>query len=189
MRREFVPANPVSGFPRFQPDSAVHKCREFQPHNADELHTFIGWLFMDPRSESLAWQALFEANTGLRTEEALMLRTDAKNPGEAGYVSSDGNLHVVRVKHGINPFVHIHSDLKKLMKAHTVWKAIRFPDSPWFFPGRDSCQPVHKCALSHALRRLREKFGRKITSHGMRAFYVLVRRSQGISDSVIAYEL
>ena len=36
---------------------------------------------------------------------------------------------------------------------------------------------------------LRATIGRKVTSHGMRAFYVLVRRSWGIQDGVIAVEL
>lgn len=188
LRKELVTANPASAFPRYQPQSAVHHCREYQPQNADELHKIAELLFTDPRSEALGWQLLYEANTGLRTVEMLMLREDAK-PGEPGYVAPEGNLHVVRVKRGINPFVHVHAGLKELMQAHAVWKAIRCPSSPWFFPGRDPSQPLEEGALAHALRRLRGKIGKKITSHGMRAYYVLVRRSQGIPDGVIAVEL
>jgi len=50
---------------------------------------------------------------------------------------------------------------------------------------------VGKGALVHALRRLHRtgKLKRKLTSHGMRAFYVLVRRSQGATDEQIAWEI
>lgn len=48
---------------------------------------------------------------------------------------------------------------------------------------------IEKGALAHALVRLRPNLGRKITSHGLRAFYVTIRRSHGILDSQIAYEI
>lgn len=38
-------------------------------------------------------------------------------------------------------------------------------------------------------RRVSPKFGRELTSHGLRAFYVTVRRSHGILDVQIAYEI
>lgn len=64
-----------------------------------------------------------------------------------------------------------------------------YPNSPWFFPGRNPAKPVSKDALSHALRKLALAGAKKLTSHGMRAFRVLVRRSHGIDDGIIAYEL
>jgi hypothetical protein len=48
---------------------------------------------------------------------------------------------------------------------------------------------VNKSSLAHALARLRFKIGRKITSHGLRAFYVTARRSHGVMDSQIAWEI
>ena len=48
---------------------------------------------------------------------------------------------------------------------------------------------VDKSALAHALVRIRPQLPRKITSHGARAFYVTVRRSHGVMDSQIAWEI
>jgi lipoyl-dependent peroxiredoxin len=47
-----------------------------------------------------------------------------------------------------------------------------------------------KGSLAHALAKAGPLvLGRRITSHGMRSFYVTVRRSQGISDGQIAAEI
>ena len=43
--------------------------------------------------------------------------------------------------------------------------------------------------MLQALRQRREILGRKITSHGLRAFYVTNRRSHGIPDIQIAWEI
>jgi hypothetical protein len=67
IRKGKITSNPVLNFPRFQPQSAVHHCREFQPRDADELHQIAARLFSKRRSEALAWQLLIEANSGLRT--------------------------------------------------------------------------------------------------------------------------
>lgn len=48
---------------------------------------------------------------------------------------------------------------------------------------------ITKGALAKRLRSIRKKLKRKLTSHGMRAFYVLIRRSQGASDEQIAVEI
>jgi hypothetical protein len=65
----------------------------------------------------------------------------------------------------------------------------------------DPSQPVDKSALCHALGRLRKPgkgpdgellapfLTRKITGHGLRAWYVTVRRSHGIPDNQIAWEI
>ena len=175
--------------PRFHSQSDVHHCREFQPENADELHSIAATLFSERSSEALAWQLLFEAYTALRTSEILKLRMDADGFGKAGFVDPEDNLHVHRVKRGINPFVHCHDGLKALRKAHAIWHAIRYPENPYFIPGKLPGQPASRRSLAHALHRLRKAIGRKITSHGMRAFYVFVRRSWGIDDGLIAVEL
>ena len=67
IRKVLITDNPVKNFPRFHSQSAVHHCREFQPQNADELHSIASMLFSKRRSEALAWQLLIEANSGLRT--------------------------------------------------------------------------------------------------------------------------
>jgi len=140
----------------------------------------------------LGWQALVEAYTGLRTGEALTLRTDAQ-PHKPGWITPDGkSLCVWRSKgqDGVNPFVAINEGLRQTLDALFRWKHEKHPDSPWFFPSpRNPGHAVSKRALSHALKRIRPKLGRKITSHGFRAFYVTVRRSHGIMDSQIAWEI
>jgi hypothetical protein len=58
-------------------------------------------------------------------------------------------------------------------------------------PGRkrEANQPVTDEALSHALRRICKNRERTIKPHGNRAFYVTVRRSWGVPDNQIAYEI
>jgi hypothetical protein len=138
---------------------------------------------------------LFEGFTGLRTNEALSMRLDAR-PDEPGGLTEDGGTLCVRrsKKAGRdNPYIEVHKGLVQLMEAHRDWHAKRFPNSPWYFPGRDhkGAEPVSKGALTAALRALfkSKKLKKQFTSHGMRAFYVLARRSHGISDSQIAWEI
>ena len=83
--------------------------------------------------------------------------------------------------------------MKALLKAHKKWHKKRYPTSPWHFPGRKKIggKPVSNEALTKLLERLynQGRLKRKYTSHGLRAFYVLVRRSWGILDSQIAWEI
>lgn len=187
LRKTLITSNPVKDFPKFRATTAVRHCREFKSESAEELHRIAVLLFLGGREE-LAWQLLIEAYTGLRTSEVLLLRMDAK-PGEPGYIDAEGNMHVIRFKGGINPFVHVHDGLKALLKAHAVWHALRHPNNPYFIPGKQAGQPMKRRSLAHALGQLRARIGKKTTSHGMRAFYVLLRRSWGIDDAVIAVEL
>ena len=190
LNEDKIDSNLAKSLPRFQPSSDVQHCREFCPQHATELHGVAALLFSNHKSETLGWQLVFEAMTGLRTKEVVGLRMDAK-PGQPGHVRADGNLDMGRCKKGANPFVFIHSGLKSVLKAHAVWHAARYPNSPWYFPGREepNLKPIGKGALAHRLNQLRSQIGRKITSHGMRAFYVLIRRSQGVSDAIIAWEI
>jgi integrase len=141
----------------------------------------------------LGWQCLYEALTGLRTEECLSLQMDAR-PDEPGGITSDGSSLCVRradKARNENPYVEARLAVKQLLKAHRSWHQARYPNSPWYFPGRDGRSAVYKCALTKALDRLFRKklLNKKFTSHGFRAFYVLIRRSQGASDTQIAVEL
>ena len=161
------------------------------PDDADELHCIAGFLFENPHSLVLGFQTLFEAYTGLRTSEILKWGSD-----KIGTTTADGkSVHVWRCKgqHAVNPYVTNHAGLQALIEAHAKWKALDDPDSPWFFPGHDRAAngPVDKGALAHALRRLHRKglIKKKRISHGMRAFYVTVRRSYGATDAQIAHEI
>jgi hypothetical protein len=149
-RKGIITSNPVTMLPRFHPTTAVKHCREFKTENADELHEVAGLLFSKRSTEALAWQLIFEANTALRTSEVLMLRMDAK-PGEPGYIDKQDNMSVHRCKGGINPFVHVHKGMKALLKAHAVWHALRYPDNPYFIPGKKVGEPMKRRALAHAM--------------------------------------
>ena len=187
--RDIIPMNPLADLdvPSFQSGPVV-KCREFRPADADELHRIARHLFGSWRSEVLGWQMLFEAYLGLRTGEALMLRFDAER-GKPGHVDGDV-LHLDRLKKGVNPWAMLHPAAKELLEAHRKWQSDRF-NSDWYFPSPDlTCQPVGKSSLSHALIRVTKALGiGRRTAHGMRAYYVTVRRSQGIPDAQIAAEI
>jgi len=195
VREELIEINPIKSRTRFHSSTEARHCRELAPADVDELHTISALLFKDRRREALGWQALFEGLTGLRTNEALSMRLDAR-PDEPGGLTADGGTLCVRrsKKAGRdNPYIEVHAGLKQLMEAHRDWHSKRFPESPWYFPGRHpkGAEPVTKGALTASLRGLflSKKLKKQFTSHGMRAFYVLVRRSHGISDTQIAWEI
>lgn len=185
-RSEFISSNPVADRPRYQPANKVKHCREFMPSSAEELHTNAKPLFQHPHSVVLAFQMLEEAMTGLRTIEVLKWGTE-----QFGKPTVDGkNINVWRCKgqHANNPFVALHPGLVAVRTAHQLWLAANYPDATTAFPSHfGGC--ISKAALGKALRRLRKKLTKKLTSHGMRAFYVLIRRSQGASDEQIAFEI
>jgi hypothetical protein len=80
-------------------------------------------------------------------------------PDEPGGLTEDGKSLCVRrsKKAGKdNPYIEVHARLKDLLAAHRAWHAGRYPEAPWYFPGREKGdgRPVGPGALSHALRRL-----------------------------------
>lgn len=192
LRRGLIDADPLHGRrpPRFQP-SPERKCREAMPADANELHALAAHLFDDRRSEALGWQMLLESFTGCRTIEVLKMRWDAA-PHRAGYVDGE-HLWLERAKRGVNPFVLIHPALRSLLDELKRWRKIRRPKSPWFIPSyrHDGRDPIDSCSLTHALQKASALLcnGAPRTSHGLRAYYVTVRRSQGISDGQIAAEI
>jgi len=213
VRKQLLTANPIGARDRYYTASDATHCREFAPSDANELHTVSGVLMSSRRSETLGWQLLFEGMTGLRTEETVTLRVDAR-PDEPGGLTSDGGSMCVRraeKSKKYNNYVQVHEGLKFVMKAHRIWHEQRYPLSPYYFPGRDkkALGHINKSVLTKALDRLYQVYvkfreheldlkklpdqpylTKKYTSHGAgRAFYVLVRRSRGISDSQIAFEL
>lgn len=177
--------NYVRNRQRFVAAKEIRHCREAMPASGDELNRVADALFLCQPSESLGWQCLIEAMTGLRTHEALMLRMDAK-PTEPGYVNGEW-LHVHRGKRGMFPVVRLHDDLRECISAHHRWHATRYPDSRWWFPGRDGVTPVHTTSLPHALKAVCRELGiRPFTSHGLRAFFVTLHRRAGFRDEEVA---
>ena len=95
VRKQLLKSNPVAERVRYYSPTQARHCKDVAPISADDLHTTARLLFADRRSESLGWQALFEALTGLRTGEALALRMDAA-PNEPGWITEDGESLCVR---------------------------------------------------------------------------------------------
>jgi len=197
VRGERLTVNPLATIEitSYQKGPACH-ARDKRPDDAAELHALAGKLFAWYNSEVLGFQMLFEAFTGVRTSEALACRWDAK-PGEPGYIDGD-LLYLGRLKGGVNPWVTIHPALRALLDAMLLWRNTRknaegkliYADAKpkWFFPSHVSpAEPVEASSLTHALRRISP--AKPITSHGMRAYYVGVRRSEFIPDAVIAAEI
>jgi integrase len=171
------------------------------PISGTELHNLARYFFERSQSEVLGWQILLEAMTGCRTSEILKLRWDAKHRGEAGFIEGDW-LWISRSKGGVKPFCQIHPALKETLRWLKAWRNARHPESPWFLPSSRKTNgaprknrvtgilPVALKSLTHALADAGKKVaGAKRTSHGLRAFYVTVRRSQGITDAQIADEI
>ena len=195
VRKEMVKLNPIKSRNRYHSARDARHCRECAPADVDELHAIAQLLFRSKPSETLGWQLLCEGLTGLRTNEVLSLRMDARRD-EPGGLTEDGKSLCVRrsKKPGRdNPYVMVHEGLEALLKAHKVWHDREYPTSPWYFPGRTKTDGnrVSNGALTKALERLfsNGSLKKKFTSHGMRAFFVLVRRSQGASDTQIAWEV
>lgn len=179
-----IAANPIRhDRPRFEVRADVKQSRSRMPSSANELHNTAHELFHSKHGVPLGFQLIFEAFTGCRTSEALALRWDAE-PEQPGYIDGD-HLWLHRSKGGVNPFAQIHEPLKELLQVMRAWHLERTPDCPYFIAGRDKLGPMAPHSLTHALKRLPGSY----TSHGMRAYYVTVRRSQGIGDAQIAAEI
>jgi integrase len=185
-------ANPLDlRRPSYCDSRTVKHCREYAPRSAEELHAHAAYFFSRPGSEVYGWQLLFEAFTGCRTSEALALRMDAKEH-EPGWVT-DGVLWLARAKGGTNNWIKIHPALSDWLKSFTTWRTA-LPDKMgaggWWFPRADG-QKQSPETLSRVLGQSSAIVcpGENRTSHGLRSYYVTVRRSQGASDAQIAIEL
>jgi len=95
VRKKLIKVNPIASRARYHPATAAKHCREYAPTDTDELHEVAGTLMSSRRSEVLGWQLLYEAMTGLRSEEAVQLRLNAR-PNEAGGLTPDGGSVCVR---------------------------------------------------------------------------------------------
>jgi integrase len=198
VRKEKLADNPMAKIGKFSSYLKAKHCKAYSPQKAEELHAAVRAVFACPKSEALGWQALYEAACGCRTAEILQLRLDAQ-PDEPGYIIGD-NMCVRRCKKAgrENPFVSITPEFRVIIDAHKVWHDRYYPTNPWCFPnirkapnGKVGCPHAMKASLTKCLDHLFDKgiLKRKYTSHGMRAFYVLWRRSHGISDAQICTEI
>lgn len=202
-KKVIIAANPIANRVTYCKSKNVHHCRDYKPESVDELHSIAGKLFANTISEVLGWQALFEGMTGLRTGEILQWMVTDRSDEPGGLTPDGGSLCVRRSKKGNNtvdnPYLPVDPFLKESLDAHRKWHEERYPESPWFFPGlrtrkgagNGGKNAVSGQALSHKLLRLykQKKIRKRITSHGLRALYVWVRRSQGADDSLIAHEI
>jgi len=202
-----IDRDPFAGLdvPRFsKPSSEINHCRDKAPESADELHLLAADLFESPRSDTLGWQLLIAAMTGCRTSELLKLRHDARGrqpgsiepiSGRATHFAPEGTqqiLWIERSKGGCNPWAYVHPALADCLAALGNWRAARFPETPWYFPSNRGAGAEHvdPGALTHALAVLGPRIAKaERTSHGLRSFYVTVRRSQGVPDPIIALEI
>jgi len=202
-----IERDPLAGVdvPRFsKPSSEINHCRDKAPASADELHLLAADLFESNRSDTLGWQLLIASMTGCRTSELLKLRHDARArqpgnveaiSGRATHFAPEGTqqiLWIERSKGGCNPWAYVHPALADCLAALAHWRAARFADTPWYFPSNrgGGAEHVDPGALTHALAVLGPRIAKaERTSHGLRSFYVTVRRSQGVPDPIIALEI
>ena len=193
IHEELVDENPIFRRKKFRKSKDVIHCRERCPENADELHEVTGILFSARKSEVLAWQYLIESASGLRGGEVIQMKMNAHSDEPGGLTQDGGSLrvHHVKKRNYNNHFLTVTDDLKVILAAHKKWHDERYPGSEWYLPGNGGNGPISKGALTHRLDDL-HKAGltrKKFTSHGGRALYVLIRRSQGAPDNVIAWEI
>lgn len=202
-----IDRDPFSEFavPKFsKPSDEIEHCRDKAPASADELHLLAADLFESPRSDTLGWQLLIAAMTGCRTSELLKLRHDAtgRAPGRIEQISgrpppyapkgTQQILWIKRSKRGCNPWAYVHPALSDCLAALDAWRAVRFPETPWYFPSFVTAGATHvdPGSLTHALAVLGPRLAKaERTAHGLRSFYVTVRRSQGVPDPIIALEI
>jgi integrase len=188
-----ITANPMAHeIERFRSADKVEHCRDHMPRSGDELHAIARALFQESRSQVLAWQMLLEAMVGQRSSHTLQLRWDAQDKTKPGYISG-GKLYLFRSTSSKGTYGHIeiHSALAQLLDALKAWRDKKHPESPWYFPSpADPTKPVAPASLTHRLANITKVLDLpKRTSHGMRSYYVNVRRSMGWSDEKIALHI
>lgn len=193
--------NPFQHRPRFRRPEDVEHCNEFRPANDEELHAILAWLWSPTQplervvaGAELAWCAL----TGQRPGESSPLRVDTRAIGDnrppgTRWAVRDGSerIAVARDKRGINPAIRVHPALADFLEAWMAYRAQRWPTSPWYWPN-PACpsKRLNNDRLGTALEAAVKALGLpERHPHAMRAFYVRVRRSDGIADGQVAVEL
>lgn len=184
VRSALVADNPIRSRPRAQVHVPVRRSREVMPPDADTLHSVLGELLQHPLSQSTGWLATILALTGLRVSEALALRRDASGKADPGWIEGE-HLYVRRAKGGKFNYVRIGPELRSALAAHAKW--VKDIQTPWWFPGRDLTVPLTRTALVKRLEIVCERLElKKITAHGLRAYFVTVMRSRGMTDDQVA---
>jgi integrase len=191
--------NPFAQRPRFRSSKSIVHCHAKQPDTDEELHQLARHLFGRPAAIVSGARLLFAAMTGLRPGEHGFLQWNAQGPSPKhrapGEQFTDANgrrlLAVQREKHGINPGVEIHATLGDFLDVWRVFTLERFgAGCPWMFPNNAGTGPCDSDTLSRDLLTACAALGLPPrTGHAARAYYVSVRRSQGLNDSDIASHL
>jgi len=199
-------ANPFAARPRFQEGAAVKHCHDFAPQSDEELHRLIGWFMesKDLRQVVAGGHLMFCALTGLRPGEpgALLVSPSEYQPGFVSTHQIEGasvtRIRLQRTKAGLNPGARVHPVLAEFLETWKTWLAIHVPKATHLFPDPDSDKPrplvpVGLTRVSRLSRDLADAVAQlglpNRHAHGMRAYYVRVRRSQGTDDSTIAAEI
>ena len=171
--------------PLYDSTQARH-CRDRQPEHADEINDICHALF-DAGQDVVAWFVVVQAMTGARCSELLRLRM-TRERHQPGF--DDGrNLWLPRSRtaKGTAPFAVIHADLRRALTCFYDWHDQTFPQSGWWFPAARSygLQPIKANTIQKALRRVSDR----VTSHGLRSYFVNVLRSQEMTDAEIALRI
>lgn len=185
------------GRPRYRRANMVKHCRESAPATAEIIHQLGTVLFDTVHTEVLAWQLLFATFTGCRTSELLRLRLDAASADDAGFVQYNQREPVQgflflgrRSKGGVNPWSLIGPEFEAMLNSFHRWHRELFPKSPWYFPSADGTSALDRAFLGRALKMACPAIQcPPVTPHGLRSYYVTKRRSDGVSDTVIAGEI
>jgi integrase len=99
-------------------------------------------------------------------------------------------LIVQRAKSGRNPGIVIHPALRDFLDHWRRWTEAHRPGHPYYFPGAKPDTAHRLDQLGRDMQDAAQALGLpKRTSHGLRAYYVSARRSQGADDLTIAAEL
>lgn len=129
VRKILLKANPIAGRVHFYTKSDATHCREFAPENASELNQVAGVFMASRRTETLGWLLLYEGATGLRSEETVLLRMEARSDEPGGITPDGGSMCVRRARKSkkFNLYVQVHEGLKLIRQAHEIWHAKRYP--------------------------------------------------------------
>ena len=206
-------ANPFAKREKYRLAEDINKCHLHMPDDDQQLHAILKWLWADPANEvriiAGAWLC-FCTLSGLRPGEPATLQRvppadkfppnlDAAAPG-LSYPMPDGTrrMKVARLKRGQNPAIILHPVLTDFLNVWTAWLALHRPLASSLSAGGEGRGEVallfplsNPDALNDQLDRACRALNlREMKPHGFgRAYYVRVRRSQGIDDAAIASEL
>lgn len=192
-----IDTNPIAhDRPRFRQSANVTHCRDHMPRSGNELHALARYHFecgapagkKVNNAEVFGWLILLTAICGHRIGAMLKLRIDAASKTDPGFIAGR-RLYLFRSQthKGTCGHVDLTESEQACLQAFLDWHQRRYPNSPWFFPGKSSDRPLDDSALTHRLPEICQALGLgHITAHGLRAFRVNVLRSRGLADDKVA---